>query len=377
MEQKGILKVGFMGCGNFGGQAANAVVEEGFDAIAVNASKNDFATLSDKVVQFLVGDGKGTGKSRETAVEFIASHINLVKDDVIVKFIESNDVIVVGGSAGGGFGSGAVPTLTEILMQIYPSKCFRIVTTMPSMSEMYEAHKHTEEFMKEVIDLQVPYIVYDNDNFNNIEASEMNKQIISNLVRDMKILRGDYILETTTGGIDERDLLTVNSTPGRTVCCVIEDLEESMVEDGGIVAAIKKSIAASPNPTLVDDKVIAATAVMYNLNTDLKKYGSNITADIQSNFGMYLADFRNEAVDNPETKPFVACILAGLTTPTTRIDKAISRRVQIEKEYTSRIAASTKLGTIERGTLSLKTKSFGSSTDKPNVDEILKKFSNK
>ena len=214
----GIIKVGFIGCGNFGGQIASAAVEHDFPSIAINASKRDFNTISDKVIPFLVGDGKGTGKSRDLAKEFLLSHINIVKDEVIVKFIEQNDVIVIGGSAGGGYGSGSVPSLTDILKQIYPEKCFRIVTTFPSESETYEAQNHTEQFMQEVLALDVPYIIYDNDKFKQLEANEMNKAIISKVIEDMEILRGDYILETASGGIDERDLLTINSTPGRTVC---------------------------------------------------------------------------------------------------------------------------------------------------------------
>lgn len=370
----GIIKVGFIGCGNFGGQIANAAVEHDFPSIAINASKRDFNGLNDAVTPFLVGDGKGTGKSRELAKEFLLEHITIVKDEVITKFIDQNDVIIIGGSAGGGYGSGSVPTLTDILKQVYPDKCFRVVTTFPGEAETYEAQNHTEQFMKELLELGVPYNIYDNDNYKHLEANAMNVAIIDKVIEDMKILRGDYILETTSGGIDERDLLTVNSTPGRTVCCVVPEFEEAMIEDGSIVATIKKSISNSANAVLVDDKVIRASALMYNLSTDLKRYGSTIATDIQTTFGYHIGDFRNEAVDVTDSKPFVACILAGLTEPTTRIDKVISRRQKIEKEINERQAASTKLSSVEAGTLALKPKQFGSSASKPNVDDILKKF---
>ena len=146
------------------------------------------------------------------------------------------------------------------------------------------------------------------------------------------------------------------------------------IEDGKIVSTIKKSIENSANAVVVDDKVINASAMMYNLGTDLKRYGASISDDIQTTFGTHIGDFRNEAVDSEDTTPFVACILAGLTEPTTRIDKVISRRMKIEKEINERKAASTKLSTVESGKLSLSAKQFGASTAKPNVDDILKKF---
>lgn len=370
----GILKIAFIGCGNFGGQVANAAVKRGFPCVAANASTRDFAMLDDSIEQFLIGDGKGTGKSRDTAKEFLISHVNIMKDETLTKIILDNDVIIIGASAGGGFGSGSAPTMVDILRQIYPDKCFRIVTTLPSESETYEAQKHTEEFMKEILELGIPYIVYDNNNYRDLEATDMSEAIISAIVRDMEILRGDYILPTVVGGIDERDLLTVNSTPGRTVCSMITDLDESMIEKDGIVAALKKQIQTSANAAVVDDKGIDASAMMYNLvGPDLKKYGAAVIQDIQTTFGSHIGDFRNESVDQDEMPAFAACILAGLTPPTTRIDRVITRRQTLEKEINERQRASTKLNNVNAGNLSLSTKSFGAG-DKVNVDDILRKF---
>ena len=371
----GILNIGFMGLGNFGGQLANAAAKEGFHSIAFNASKKDMDMLSDDVMPFLIGDGKGTGKSRDTAKDFLLDHINVVKDENITKFIDQHDAIIVGGSAGGGFGSGATPALVSILSQIYPDKCFIIITTFPSSAETYTAQNHTEQFMRDVLELNVPYIIYDNDNFKGMEASDMNKQILANAVLDMKILRGDYIFDTATGGIDERDMMTVISAPGRMMCVSLLNLEESQVVNNSIVATLRDSLDKTGNVQYVDDKVIDASATMYNFSKDLKKYAPNIATEIQSVFGEHISDFRNEVMDCKESEPFIVCVLAGLTAPTTRIDKVVARRQAIEKEINERQAASTKLNTVEQGGLKLGVKSFGNKApSKPNVDEIIKKF---
>ena len=369
-----ILKIGVIGCGNFGGAICNAAVKEGFECIAINASKRDLLNIDEKVSPFLVGDGKGTGKSREVAKEFLLDNMSIFKNDLFDQFVSSHDVICVAFSLGGGYGSGSEPTTVDILSQIYEGKCFKILTTFPSIAETYEAQNHTEQAMQEILELGVQYVIYDNDNFKDLEANEMNKKIISKAIEDLKNMRGDWVLETTTGGVDERDLMTVNSAPGRTVCCVIDNFEESMIEDDSIVATIKKQLANSANAAIVDDKNIQASAVIYNLKGDLKKYGAAIASELQTTFGAHLGDFRNEVVDNEDHEPFVACILSGLTEPTTRIDKVISRRMSIEKEITERQAASTKLGNVAAGKLSLSQKSFSTTKKDVDKDEILKKF---
>lgn len=370
----GKLKVGFIGYGNMGGQLANAAASADIPSIAINTSKQDFETLNDDVNPFLVGDGNGTGKNRDTAKQFLSDRLNIVKDEKFIKFIEDKDIIFNGGSAGGGTGSGLVPSMTSILSQIYPDKCFIVITTFPSLKEQYIPQKHTEAFMKELLSLNVPYITYDNDCYKDLEATEMNKLIINKAVTDMRIIRGDFNIQTTTGGIDERDQLTLCSTPGRLICEVITNFEESMIEDASIVSTLKNAIAKSAHAPMVDDKFVEATGIMYNLTSDLKKYGSQISSDLENTFGKSITDYRNEAVDeDSEYGAFVACILAGLTAPTTRIDQTISRRQKLEDEINKRQAATTKLNSVEVGTLSLGTKSFGSSTkvQKPNVDDIL------
>lgn len=378
-ETKGLLKVGIIGSGNFGGQIASRAVLEGFDAIAMNASKRDLDLVGTGVECFLVGDGNGTGKSRDNAKEFLLAHIPVVKDEKLTSFIMKHDVIFVVGAAGGGFGSGSVPTLIDIFQQIYENdnKLFIALTTLPDIDETYTAQNHAEQFMKEILGLNIPYLVYDNDNFKKLEASKMNEAIDSAIITDLKVLRGDYVLSTTSGGIDERDLLTVMSQPGRIVPSLFVNFDESTIDEGSIVATMRKHLTTSAHASLVDDKVISASAIMYNLGNDSLKYAPAIKHDMQEVFGYHITDYRNEVVSDGSSVEFVAIICAGLTAPTVRIDKMIARRQTIENGYTTREAAKTKLNTVESGTLKLNSKSFGggaASRPSTNVDDILKKY---
>lgn len=376
----GLLKVGIIGCGNFGGQLASAAINEEFPAVAFNASKRDLDTLDERVATFIVGDNKGTGKSRDYGKEFLLNHIGVVQDTQVKEFIDKNDVVIIAGAAGGGFGSATVPILTEVLMEIYGNtKLFIVFTTFPDLDESYTAQNHTEEFMRELLSMNVPYVIYDNDNYKNMPPAQMNQAILKAAVNDMKVIRGDYIMETTSGGIDERDLMTALSTPGHMVIGYVDNVDEATIENAGVVQTIKDSIDKSAHVKMIDDKIIMASAMMYNLSKDCIKYTPSIKHDIQSIFGEHITDYRNEAVNtSDDVNDFIAIIIAGLTCPTTRIDKVIARRLQIEKDIKERQAASTKLNNVETGGLKLVSKQFGGTkpeTDKPiDTKDILQKF---
>ena len=368
-----ILKLGFIGLGNFGGQVANALNAIDVKSMVFNASEKDLDMLDKGVTPFCIGDGKGTGKSRDTAKMFLMENISVLEDPVINEFINDCDAVFIGGSAGGGFGSGATPKLVQILSAIYPNKCFDVITTLPSINETYTAQNHAEQFIRELIDLNTGYLIYDNDQFINMEASEMNRNIIQCIVDDMKILRGDYILPTKTGGIDERDLLTVLSVPGRIVCSGLHNIRN--VPNERIAEQLKKNIKG--HAQLTDDKIINASAIMYNfILPDLKAYAPNITSDVQELFGPHIADYRNEVIDNESAESFIVCILSGLSAPSERIDQIVNRRLKLESELEDRHTAAMKLNSVQAGGLKLSVKSFNTSKPKDTqaIGDILKKF---
>lgn len=375
-----LLNVGVLGSGNFGGQIASLSTENGFSAVAINASEQDLLLLDERVIPFIVGDGKGTGKNGEYAKEFMLQHLVLLKDESFVKFISSNDVIIMAASAGGGFGSNTIPVLTQILTEMYPEKLFIPLCTYPDENETYTAQVNTQRYMKAIMDINVPYLVYDNDKFRKMSPTEAAKKVNENIISDLKVLRGDYIASTTIGGIDARDLLTTLSTPGRMIVDMISPLEESGLVDNCIVATVRSHMNETAHAALVDDKVIMASAVSYLVNNDVDKYTANIKVDLQSTFGVHITDYRNEAViESNNQTPYICTILAGLNAPTTRIDRIISRTESIDKVLSSRKKATTKLGDTEEAKYSLSAKKFGTTNNSAiptaaSLDDIIKKF---
>lgn len=382
---KELLKIGVIGMGNCGGQMADYASGAGFDAVAINASQDDLNGLVNKVECFLVGDGNGTGKSRDNAKEFLREHSTIFKDERLISSITSHDVNVIATSIGGGFGSGSSLEVVSILSQIYPDRLFIPVGVMPFMSEGYTAQNHSIEWIQELEWMNVPYILYDNDRFAGHPEQFVCESIAKEFVNNLQVMRGDYVYDTKTGGIDPRDLLTTLSTPRRLVIVGMSGLSDDEVIEKSLIRTIKDVLdAQSAHADMMDDKQIMASATMYCLPEEFDVYKGTVRPDLQEIFGDHISDYTNFAdittTTNAEANPCMAVILAGLTAPQTRIGKIVRRRDKLVNDITSRKDPESKVKGVDTtlgNKMKLGVKSFGGSTNKTSVDvdQLLSKFS--
>lgn len=376
------LKVGVIGMGNCGGQMADLASGAGFDAIAINASKDDMDTLVNKVECFLIGDGLGTGKSRDTAKEFMDEHSNIYKDERLIQFVTSHDVIMVTTSIGGGFGSGSSISIVDVLSRIYPEKLIIPTGVMPFSAEGYTAQNHSVEWIQELESMEVPYILYDNDKYTGSSEEAACDIVNNNFVDDLCVIRGDYIYDTKTGGIDPRDLMTTLSTPGRLVLGSILNIDDDDLVDKSLIKTIQKHITIrTAHADLVDDKQILASATMYHLPEEFDAYKGNVRADLQEIYGEHISDYSNfsNMTEGEDTVPSIAIILAGLTQPQTRIGKLVKRRDKLATSITERKAPESRVRGVNTramdSKLKLGVKSFGGTPQKKvNVDQILSQY---
>jgi len=378
-----LIKIGVIGLGNCGGQMADLASTHGFGAIALNASQKDLDLLNNDVASFLIGDGRGTGKSRENSREFFIQRINVVQDNVFKTFVESHDCIVIVTSIGGGFGSGSSLVLRELLSRLYPDKAIIVAGVMPFDDEGYTAQNHAVEWLKELTEADegtATYMLYDNNLFAGRPKKEACNTVNKQFVSDLMVLRGDYINPTVTGGIDNRDMMTTISAPGRLFVDAIELLEEADIIDGSIIATIHKHITdTSAHAQLADDKMISASALMYTLRKEFYPYVSTLKEEVQETFGAHLNDYDNFAdveMDFDE-QDSVAVILAGLTQPTLRINRLINRRDKLEQDILNRKQADSKLAEAKAGNskLSMKAKRFaGASQSVANQTDMITAF---
>lgn len=379
-----LLKIAVIGTGNCGGMLANDACEAlGLEGIAINGSERDLKNIScPKVIPFKTGDGKGTGKDRDTAKKFFFEDSGLTLDNKFISVIENNDVIIVATSTGGGYGSGSSTELIELLSQMYPSKVIIAAGVLPFKDEQYAAFEGTKAWLKELANLQVGYMLYDNNQFTDRMAPNKAAKMVNEcFIRDLKVLQGDFIGKTFTGGIDERDMLTVLSVPGRVVVDSMEGLETSDIIDGSIVKTIKGHLnTESAQAELVSDKEILASAMMYTLGDEFDEFKGSIKNDLQTEFGVHVKDTTNFSDEDEGT---VALVLTGLSAPNMVIDRIINKANELGEGINNRKASMSKLFKDDKG-VSVKSvtakQSFAdetaavNSSDNLSKDDLLKEF---
>lgn len=352
-----LLTVGALGLGNGGGNVADLAAQDGFPAVAVNGSIKDLDRLQNNVTKFPVGDGKGTGKDREGAKEFLNSHIGIIDDAKMQEFLGKTDIVFVISSTGGGFGSGASIMMANKIRERYPDKAIVPVGIYPFDSEGYTAQEHSIEWMKELKESGgFAYMYYDNNRFADLPPKEVCDKINEEVLLAMKIFRGDFIKEDRTGGMDERDMIKLPSVPGR-IATFFTTLEESDIIDGSLVKTVLEKLKEeSGNAELAEDKEIMASAVQYSLHSQFQKYVPGIKNDMQNMLGIHLNDYSNyhDMADDEEGNDYVAVIMSGLSDPTLRIDRMINRRDKMATDILSRKAATSKLDAAQVGDSRLK-----------------------
>lgn len=362
-NRKDLLKIGVLGMGNAGGNVAAIAMEEGFDSVAVNAATNDLDRLPDDITKFPIGDGNGTGKDREAAKQFLRDHSGILKDKKFSQFLMDNDAIFVVSSTGGGFGSGASILMCDMIQDILPEKCIVPVGIFPFHGEGYTAQNHSVEWLKELTEgNRYGYMYYDNNRLDKMIPEIACGNINNEIVTALKIFRGDFIMDDSTGGIDQRDMMTLLSVPKRIVAYYMS-VEDADIEENSLVKTIIEKIhAESSNAPLVDDKQIMASAFIYRLHSQFYKYVSSIKEDMQEVLGNHLNDYSNfhNLRDEDDVEDGLAIILSGLSDSTQRIDKMINQRDKMANNILNRKGSSSKLDRAEIGNskLRLGAKSF-------------------
>lgn len=342
VESDKLLKIAVIGCGNCGSMLASDACEQlGIDAIAINGAERDLRLISPNVIPFVTGDGKGTGKDRNKAKEFFLEDSGLALDSKFNKTIEDNDVIIVATSCGGGYGSGSSTELIELLNTLHPEKIVVAAGVLPFSDEQYVAFEGTKKWLKELNNLGVGYMLYDNNRFPDLTPNKAAKKINEAFVNDIKVLQGDFIDRTFTGGIDERDMLSILSTDGRMVIDSITGLEPANVINNSIITTIKNHINnESAHADLVSDKIIYGSALMYSLGDDFDEFKNTIRTDLKSEFGTHVKDPSNFS---DEDKGTVALVLTGLSAPNMVIDRIFNRAKELGNDINNKKSTESKL----------------------------------
>lgn len=339
-----MLQVGMIGCGN----AGNQTVEEMFKSypdipvMAINCSENDMVTISDDIPKKLIGDGKGAGKNRSEAKKFLAQKIqDLMGDPVFKETFANLDIVFIVSSAGGGTGSGISLLLTKIIKATC-KKVFPIpVGILPTISEAYSTQGNALEYLSELYTLleSPTYMLYDNEKAAKLPTNRMMEEVNRSIVKDVNVLRGFYNISTKYASIDEKDALTIITTPGRLMLASSTGIREKELGDTTIEDMIIDSIKKCYHVDLQRDRNVNRTGVIAILSETLLNGFDSHMPKVQELIGTPIEEFEHLALTPERSMPNnVFLIMSGLSKANERIRdinnriEEINKAQQIEKD---------------------------------------------
>ena len=335
MDQSVKLKLSVVGVGNAGCQAVQLAHKYGHSVFAINSSEKD---LNDNIVDknihaVLIGNKRGAGKNRTTAKEFLKVELKeIFNNKDFLEIVEPADVVVVVGSTAGGTGSGIGPLLSNRIQATYPSKICIFFGVLPKHSESAQAQFNALECVNEAShdSLKMPYILADLNKFEDLPNDEAYRKMSEYIVDVLNILRGDLMVDSPYGMIDESDLLTILAEPGYMAVYHLTDITQKKLEVSSTQDMLIDSIKTSPATMIQKDGLVHKMGVMINapeqVNDPCKAGNFSV---LQEFVGFPLDTFLNYAIaDKP--KGDIGLIMSGLSKPIDRLSECTS----IAKRFT-------------------------------------------
>ena len=375
-----MIRLGLIGIGNCGNQVVSLAKEtKDIPGIAINTSDKDLENVKNLTV-FKIGSSKGAGKSRDKAKAYVKQMMKqLLSQEKFKSHIDENDVVAVVASTGGGTGSGISVMLTHLLSTMYVDKRFILVHVLPSLKESLAAQQNTIEYLKEMNNFNATYMSYDNGCKDGLPSNVMMKQMNEEIVEDLAVIRGDYLLSTPFTSIDEEDLTKILEVPGRLVVHRVYDIKEKDIDKVGIEdMLIQKLTDVTYSTELHNDNRVMKMGVILNVTEKLSnKIDTNFT-EFKNQIGNPIEGFEHVAIIEPSMnlKNRAIVISSGLSLPEDRIEKINERIQEILDEIEKQKQVNSILDTIEtdkiKGLRGIRNDSNG--PDEIDIDDFLSKY---
>ena len=375
-----MIRLGLIGIGNCGNQVVSLAKEtKDIPGIAINTSDKDLENVKNLTV-FKIGSSKGAGKSRDKAKAYVKQMMKqLLSQEKFKSHIDENDVVAVVASTGGGTGSGISVMLTHLLSTMYVDKRFILVHVLPSLKESLAAQQNTIEYLKEMNNFNATYMSYDNGCKDGLPSNVMMKQMNEEIVEDLAVIRGDYLLSTPFTSIDEEDLTKILEVPGRLVVHRVYDIKEKDIDKVGIEDMLIQKLSDTTYSTeLHNDNRVMKMGVILNVTEKLSnKIDTNFT-EFKNQIGNPIEGFEHVAIIEPSMnlKNRAIVISSGLSLPEDRIEKINERIQEILDEIEKQKQVNSILDTIEtdkiKGLRGIRNDSNG--PDEIDIDDFLSKY---
>lgn len=387
-------KVVIIGVGNCGSQVANLAEQkypELFDAMYINTSEADLSMVKGQEdLKFKIGDKKtieGSGKNRAKMKEFLMADVERIFSNTnLQKSIATKKYAFIITSAAGGTGSGAGPVLMEIMRQMFPDTNFVLVGVLPQIGASLMEQGNTLEFLTELYDVlgdQTTYMVYDNESTADMPPTRALEIVNENIVEDIRVLTGIDNYPTPYESIDEADMESIITTPGRLIVVRLKkDLTEKSMEDNNLSDMIVKAIKQSCHTeTDRNKKVVRWGIITYFSDRVNSLYDPNLTG-LQDFIGVPIERFNHNAINESgkEALNFMYLVASGLSPINDRVKRVTDRIEELKNalasDESSRYILSGDSASYEALSARRLAEKRAKMPEEINTNDIFKKFMN-
>jgi tubulin-like protein CetZ len=328
------IKVGFLGVGQAGSNIAEIAELYEYRTAIINTSPEDLESIQLIQNKLLVGRNGGAGKDRKVAKGDVKGDYKRITEFVADKFKDEEiELIYVVFSTGGGTGSGMGPLVIDLLTKMVPNKKFGAIAVLPSMKESTVAQVNSIECLRELVGLNVPTFIVDNDKYARTNTSASRKQLYdtvnNKVIDDFNLILNTKRQSSKYGNVDTKDLIKLLSTPGASVIGVA-DLDPELFNEGHTIQKqIIRSWEDSAYAQLEYDGVVRRMGYIWEVNDRLTKL---INYDeLYREVGNPLEVFEGIYKPGDNGGQSVVSVLTGLSFPEDRMME-VNQQLQKNKE---------------------------------------------
>jgi len=335
--------IAIVGLGNAGSQVAFLAQKKYgdlFDVVYINSSEADLAMVEGDI-KFKIGEKEeveGSGKDRSKMKGYLKDEIEriLSTEKFTHKIINEKKYVFVIASAAGGTGSGASPVLFEVLRTCFLDVHFILVGILPQLQASLMEQGNTLEFLNELYeDLgeNTTYMIYDNETTSDKAPTEGLEIVNECIVEDIRILSGIDNYPTPYDSIDEADIESIITTPGRLLVSRIKKgLTEKILEDTSIDDIIIKGIKQSCHTETDRNKKVVRWGIITYFTEEVHKLYVTSLEKLRDFIGTPIERFNHHAVnDKGEQFNFLYLIASGMSPINDRVKKIKDRIEELKK----------------------------------------------
>lgn len=346
MDNKKVVIIGLGNCGCQVAALAEKSHPELFDCVYINSSAADLAMCpqDSKDMQFKIGNNQeveGSGKNRDMMKEYLQADIEkILTDKELTSVFASKKYGFVVTSAAGGTGSGASPIMMAVLKQVFPDINFVLVVVLPQISASLMEQGNCMEFLNELYDLlgdDTTYMVYDNESVSNLPPTIGLETVNTAIVEDIRVLTGVDNIPTPYESIDEADMESIISTPGRLmVVRMKKNLTEKFLEDNSLADALIKAIKQSNHAETDRNGRVVRWGIITHFTPAVNALYDSSLEGLQDFIGTPYERFNHNAINTGnEVMNYMYLIASGMSPINDRAQKIKDRIEELKAALAS------------------------------------------